>query len=429
MARAAYAISFGAELLESDRSPVRFARALAEMRQGIPGRRGKFVMAGPRLSLTAANADEWIPVRPGHELDLALAISSVLLEQGLHDSTFTASRAADFDRFREFLGARAKPAEVAARIGAPLARIERIARELSSNRPAVVLAGYARAGTRRSIALALAASHLNALLGAYSDEGLLRGAGSEAETADVRSLAAELSSGGALPRVLFVDDANPIHSLPPSSGLEAALSQSFVVSFASFPDETMQKADIVLPESMSFERFDDSFGENGGYARLSAPLVMRPIYDTRSMPDALIALARRMERSDSLPWESYESALREKWAPLGSWDELLARGGSARETPAAPVAFTTTDGRYRFATEPLESALAEALSSERTLHVYASTAFGDGRSARLPYLQDLGDPVTGVRWGSVVEIAETDGAELGIRSGDSRRARVRGCHT
>ncbi|HJS74397.1 MAG TPA: molybdopterin dinucleotide binding domain-containing protein, partial [Vicinamibacteria bacterium] len=31
----------------------------------------------------------------------------------------------------------------------------------------------------------------------------------------------------------------------------------------------------------------------------------------------------------------------------------------------------------------------------------------------------LADPVTGVRWGSVVEIAERDAAELGIRSGDA----------
>jgi hypothetical protein len=83
------------------------------------------------------------------------------------------------------------------------------------------------------------------------------------------------------------------------------------------------------------------------------------------------------------------------------------------------MTFATADRRYRFATEPLESALGEGGSSGRTLHIYPSTAFGDGRSARLPYLQDLADPVTGIRWGSVVEIAEGDARGLGIRSGDT----------
>jgi molybdopterin-containing oxidoreductase family iron-sulfur binding subunit len=375
-------------------------------------------MAGPRLSLTAANADEWIPVRPGHDLDLALALSSVILERGLEDSGFTASRAAELDRFREFLTVNAKPQEIAERIGVPLARIERIALELASHRPSAVLAGYARAGDARSPALALAVSHLNALLGAYSDEGLLRAGEPDEETAEELSLAAEIRAGKALPRVLFVDDTNPVHSLPPSLGLEEALSQSFLVSFASFPDETMERASIVLPESMSFERFDDAVPEHGSYARLSGPLLLRPIYDTRSMPDSLIALARKMERVDALPWESYEQALREAWAPRGSWDEILAAGGQA-QSALAPVAFTTPDGRYRFATERIESALGAPLAAGRALHVYASTAFGEGRGARLPYLQDLADPVTGVRWGSVLEIAEKDAVELGIRTGDT----------
>ena len=425
MAQASYVVSFGAEILESDRSPVRFARALAEMRQGRPGRRGKLVMVGPRLSLTAANADEWLPARPGAELDLALAFCSVLLEHGLHDSGFVASRGTGFDAFRDFLRARAIPAEVAERTGVPLKRIERLALELAENRPAVALAGGASVGSRRGVALALAVSHLNALVGAYADAGLIRAEaevpGVSGKSPDSRPLAAELSAGRGLPRVLFVADTNPMHSLPPGFRLGEALSQSFVVSFASFPDETMQMADVVLPESMSFERFEDALPEFSlaPFARLSGPLLLRPIYDTRSMPDALIAIAHRMEMRESFPWESYEQALREAWAPLGSWEEMLSRGGFVGERAPEPMTFAAPDRGYRFAIEPLESALGEADPSGRTLHIYPSTAFGDGRSARLPYLQDLADPVTGIRWGSVVEIAEEDARELGIRSGDS----------
>jgi anaerobic selenocysteine-containing dehydrogenase len=244
--------------------------------------------------------------------------------------------------------------------------------------------------------------------------------GFEGASPDSRSLASELLSGRSLPRVLFVSDANPAHSLPPGFRLEEALSRSFLVSFASFPDETMQMADVVLPESMSFERFEDALPDFGlfPFARLSAPLLMRPIHDTRSMPDALIALAHRLAMNESFPWESYEASLREAWAPLGSWDELVETGRFTGGANHEPVSFRTPDGRYRFAVEPIRAALSEAGAQGRGLHIYPSTAFGDGRSARLPYLQDLADPVTGVRGGSVVEIAESDARELGIRNGD-----------
>jgi anaerobic selenocysteine-containing dehydrogenase len=421
MAQASYVISFGAEILESDRSPVRFARALAEMRQGRPGRRGKFVMVGPRLSLTAANADEWVPARPGFELDIALALSAVILERGRHDF-----QGSELDAFREFVLTRTRPSEVAERTGVPLARIDRLALELVEHRPAVALAGDASLGSSRGVALALAVSHLNALLGAYAEVGLLRKeaaapafaswSGSASELPE-STLAAELSSGATLPRVLFVADTNPMHSLPPS--LRRAFNPGFLVSFASFPDETMQMADVVLPESMSFERFEDAIPHSSrSFARLSPPLLMRPIHDTRSMEDAILTLAHHMEMREAFPWESYQEALREAWAPLGPWDETLAKGGFVGESPLESIAFSTPDRRYRFAFEPLESALAEAPRSGRALHVYPATAFGDGRSARLPYLQDLADPVTGIRWGSVVEIAESDARELGIRTGD-----------
>lgn len=429
MAQAAYVVSFGAELLESERAPVRLARGLAEMRQGRPGRRGKLVMVGPRLSLTAANADEWIPARPESELDVALAVLSVIVERGLGDSGF-ASRGADFEPFRELLLAHARPAEVAERTGVSLKRIERLAVELAEHRPAVVVAGAASTRSRRGVALALAVSHLNALLGAYGEGGLLRAPaagpafalwpGLEGEAPESQALAPALASGSALPRVLFVSDTNPMHSLPSGFGLGEALSRSFLVSFASFPDETTQVADVVLPESMSFERFEDAAPDFGlsSFARLSGPLLMRPIYDTRSMPDALLALAHRFGMNDSFPWESYEAALRQAWAPLGSWDDLVAKGGFIGGTNHGPMSFTTPDRRYRFAIGPIRTALGEASSAGRTLHMYSSTPFGDGRSARLPYLQDLADPVTGVRWGSVIEIAESDARELGIGNGD-----------
>ena len=61
-----YLLSFGADFLSTWLSPVKYSRGYGELRQGS-GRRGLHVQVDPRFSMTAANADEWVPVRPGGE--------------------------------------------------------------------------------------------------------------------------------------------------------------------------------------------------------------------------------------------------------------------------------------------------------------------------------------------------------------------------
>jgi len=48
----------------------------------------KVVAVDPRLSETAAKADEWINIRPGTDLDFCLALLHVMLEEGYYDATF-----------------------------------------------------------------------------------------------------------------------------------------------------------------------------------------------------------------------------------------------------------------------------------------------------------------------------------------------------
>ena len=65
-ANANFLLSFNANLFETFLSPVRNIYSYGQMRQGRPGIRGTFVHAEPRLSQTAACADEWLPIRPGN---------------------------------------------------------------------------------------------------------------------------------------------------------------------------------------------------------------------------------------------------------------------------------------------------------------------------------------------------------------------------
>ena len=87
--RASYVLSFGADFLGTWLSPINYSRQYGEFRQGEARGglgRGTLVQVEPRFSLTAANADEWVPVRPGYEGALALSIASVIVDDGLADA-------------------------------------------------------------------------------------------------------------------------------------------------------------------------------------------------------------------------------------------------------------------------------------------------------------------------------------------------------
>ncbi len=75
LSTADYLLSFGTRFLETWGSPVFYSRGYGAMREAGRGTH-RFVHAEPRMSLTAANADRWLPVRPGTEGLLALAIAS-----------------------------------------------------------------------------------------------------------------------------------------------------------------------------------------------------------------------------------------------------------------------------------------------------------------------------------------------------------------
>jgi len=73
-------LSFGANFLETWLSPVAYSREFAKMRRGNPKLRGAFIQFESRMSSTAATADAWIPIRPGTEGLVALAMGRLVAE-------------------------------------------------------------------------------------------------------------------------------------------------------------------------------------------------------------------------------------------------------------------------------------------------------------------------------------------------------------
>jgi anaerobic selenocysteine-containing dehydrogenase len=405
LAHTRYLVSLGADFLGTWNSPLAHSVAYGAMRQGRPGVRAKFVQAEPRLSQTGASADEFVAVRSGTEGALALGLAHVVLRDGLRPAAAAGRAGALIDGWASGLPSFA-PAEVEQITSVAAARIERLARELAAHAPAVVAIGGAPLAHTNGLAQALAVNALNALMGSVGVEGgVLFTPQAVLPAAPARRLPALLQAPP--PQVLLLDEANPLFAAPAAWKVgEWLRAIPFIASFGAFVDETGAHADLVLPDHSFLESWTESAPESGAAAFVTAVAgpAVKPLYDTRSTPDVLLEVSRRLKQPPSppLPWQTFE--------------EMLQAPVEASAVAAAPPAALPA-GLSPAVWQP--PALAGD-AAEFPFHFlpYPSQAFVDGSLAHLPWLQELPDPLTTAMWSSWVELNASAAQRLGIGDGD-----------
>ena len=230
-------------------------------------------------------------------------------------------------------------------------------------------------------------------------------------------------------QVLVVDQVNPIFTTPSAWRVREAIEKiPFIVSFASFIDETSALADLILPDHSFLESWVDSVPEAGtpsAVINVAAP-VMKPIFDTRAMPDILLDISRRLKMQPALPWQTFEEMLH---AGVGSlpptspdagdvWSAAQRQGGWWRETASDAGTRPGAGAATRRVT--VAAPQFDGTAAEFPFHFlpYASSAFLDGSLAHLPWLQELPDPMTSAMWSSWVEINPRTADNLKIAPGD-----------
>jgi anaerobic selenocysteine-containing dehydrogenase len=322
LGNANYLLSFNANLFETFLSPVHQIHGYGHFRQGRPGVRGKFVHAEPRLSQTAACADQWLPIKQGTEGLLALAMAHVIVTENLYDADFVTRGTTGFAEWSRSLAAYA-PASVAPQVDVPAATIQTIAREFATRRPSVAIGD---SGDTASLVAILA---LNALVGAFGKPGgILTGTDELAgprpsvgvsPASTIHALLAALSAGQV--KTLLSFDTNPLFTLPEADTLRLELVKvPFIASFASFLDESSVMADLIVPGHHTLERWVDDIPEPGaGFpVRTIGQPVVEPRWDTRDPGDVLIDIAKALggKAAEALPFENMASAIKESFRSL-----------------------------------------------------------------------------------------------------------------
>ncbi|MHB1130917.1 MAG: molybdopterin-containing oxidoreductase family protein [Chloroflexota bacterium] len=443
IANADYVIAFGADLLENGPSPVYYEQAYGNFRQGRPGRRGRWTQVEARMSLTGANADSWLPARPGTEGVVALGIAHLILNENRQARENGLSEA-DANAWRGALG-EYQPERVAQLTGLRVDDLRRVAQEFANGRPSLAIAGGSALSYSNAFNTAMAVNALNVIAGNVGREGGVRfvpplglGEGLQTQPAafrDVQTLVDRMRNGQVQALVLY--DANPAYLLSALNAGEALARVPYIVSLSSFVDDSAAYADLVLPDHSFLERWGTSIPEGGADRPLVTTMqpVVEPLYDTRPAADSLIAIAKAMggPAAQALPWNNLTDALREfagqiQQANRGSvrggtadevWQNVLQRGGWWDDNPptAAPLAPNrqATLGALRFEEPQFQG---DAGEFPFVLQVFESSSFGDGRGAVLPWLQELPDPITTVVWGSWVELNPETARRLGVEEGD-----------
>lgn len=457
IANANYVLSFGADFLSTWGASTRLAMGYGEFRQGMErqtqGSRGYLVHVEPRFSMTAANADEWLPIKPGMEGYLALSLAYVIISEGLQHPE--ANVAALTDGQGAAALADFAPERVAGMLGIPeqlhagksaADKIRDLAANFAGHGPSIALGGDSAGAHSNGRFNLMAIYALNYLVGSVGSKGGLRfnpaspvpGLADAARVGTVQewaSLANDIRSGST--RLVLVHDANPVHGLPGSLAFGNALNRDdlFIVSFSSFMDETTVMADLILPDRVFLEDWGDDVPEPGpGYqvVGMQQPVV-NPLsdLDPRSFGDLLLSLAQEMGQEAALPWASMEAALKASAETLYNsgrgtsrqaasagdlWNLMLQQGGWWDESatgPQPPVRIGLLNNIAAQGREP-----AYAGTGDFYLLPFAHNTLMDGRNAHIPWMQGVPDPITTVTWQTWVELNVGTAESMGLREGD-----------
>lgn len=381
-------VGFGADFLETWLSPVEYAWKFKQMHGVREGSKGFFFHVGPYLSLTGANADQWISCAPGGEAAIALTLIREALLQGRGsglDPSLKASLAQvveSFSRERAIRDSGVSPAHL------DLLR-ERLFKAKS---PLVLGTGSGCIGVN-PLQANVAVNFLNLVL----DPGLKRLSLTKrhrveavAKRSDVEDFFAALVDGPA--DLLILHNTNPAFNLPPGSRVHQALKRDslFKVGFSNFMDETSEWADLLFPVRLPLESWGEYEGKRGLVSTLQP--AMGRLTEADDVGDVLIrsGVEKRGDfKSYLFEWLRAKGVISDE----RDWVLALQSGGAVNAESAVEKKTTPPIGSL----DSLKS-LDPPFKGEMAFIASPSIRFFDGRGANRPWLPELPDALTNVAW-------------------------------
>lgn len=401
-------VSFGLDWLQALPSHVEAQRLWARLRSRDGRPRTHVTQVEPRFSVTGGKADSWLPVRPGTEGLVALAVAREMIKSGRFDEAFIRDHARGFDAF----GRAVEPftsERVSQATELPEKEIRVLTSKFLNSSPSVAIGGRSTPWSQ------LAVHALNALSGSLGAKGLFS-LGRQAGALSWSGMTAK----DPRPDVLLIDRVNPAFAAP--TPWRAVLEQAaFTVVVSPHMTETAEFADIVLPCHTALERLQVSKHRrlDGGVVLNTVGRGVEPLHATKD-PGEIFLLIARASSARGMSSGDFAAHVEAKAREAGGakWLELPGAGG--RDS-----LFAAPSGRFEF--DALTAALPEArrrLEASRdkefplSLYVFTPLPFSCGEGAHLPFLQSIAGVQSAEMWESWAELHPETAAARGVGDGD-----------
>ena len=373
----------------------------------------KIVVIDPIKTPTAAHADWHIPIKPGTDAALALAMMHVIVRDDLHDKSYIDEFTLGFDALCERI--KDYPPERAAAItGIPAADIEQLAHEYATTRPSAIrtVVGMERYSNGHNAVRAV--SCLPGLIGSWRERGgglssfmlmmffdaldysaILPAADLPPRERKVHlaQLGRALTDPAMDPPVnwMMVYNSNPVVTAANQNLVIAGLKREdlFTVVHEQFITDTALYADIVLPATTQLEHLELMPSWGTSYLAFNPPAIA-PQGEAIPNTELFRRLSARMGYSEEFLHISDEERIRRmlnSGHPYieGITYERLEKDGWARLNigeykPLAEGKFTTPSGKCEFYSQAFADAGMDPLPTHEALDKHD---FGDGHATPL----------------------------------------------
>lgn len=349
----------------------------------------RMVVVDPRLTVTASKADQWLGIRPGTDLALALALAHHVFQCNLHDRRFCANWVEGWEAWRDYLFDMGYSPDWAAGItGIEAAQIRALAEEIAHADGCVMFAARGvnqhANGTQTNRALMFLAAitgNIGRKGGAFFNFGTPSPVVANAPPDRIRHPEKPMAgvnparwldamqTADPYPLRAFITCNNPLSAWPHQDRVRAAFkSLDLLVHIELFANETSAYADYVLPAATGVEKGEISRASEDRRV-VWIDKVIEPPGEAKADGWIWIELGKRFGFDDVLQDKYKDSAL--------FWDEMCIndpwmKGCTQKRLHSVP---------WRWVRVPVADEAAEEIE---TLHLEGTTALGRPEGHRFP---------------------------------------------
>lgn len=406
-----YIISFSADFLESWINNVQFAQQFSEMHSYKDKKMGYMTYVGPRFSMTAANADDFLQVPANSEYLAALAMLNSAIEQGwVKDSEKIKPIAQAFS-----------PAKLKIH-GITEDKIAQMAEKFFKAGSSVALAGPTGASGLAAQNLSAAVALLNyaaGRIGQTIDFSRVHALSRTITNEQLTKVLSELTDKD----VLFIHNVNLAYCV---QGAAEYISRAGTrIYVGTMPDETSRLVQWILPANSPLESWGDYEPWTGMHCLMQP--TMAKLHNTRMSGDYFLAIAKSagkaLSRNDNKQIKNFEEWLKFRWQELHTriaptnlftdfWQQSLRNGGAIEIPQKVSLSLKENIEQIHFPRP-------ENIQTDNCqLWLWPSIMLFDGRVSNRGWLQETAEPMSGIVWGNTADIHPKKALELGLSNKD-----------